>query len=231
MREEQENNYLGAVKVILSLGEEKMSEVVSQLLANDGFVAAIQRTISNSLQAKSTLDASVSKVLGILNVPTLSDIERVRSKINELENAMAQVADRLEELDPKIDALVDKANGVVVGADVDEMHVDALGIDVSRADDTSAETENNADTNTDTNDSIEAIEENAPVGYADFGTVDGMNPDENQSLHPHDFDQVAAAPAVVDTSASADVAADTPADAAPASENKTSGDKKSKRRK
>ena len=45
-----------AVKTILGLGEEKMGEVVNQLLANEAFVSAVQKAITGSIGAKRSVD-------------------------------------------------------------------------------------------------------------------------------------------------------------------------------
>jgi hypothetical protein len=91
-----------AVKTILGLGEEKMGEVVNQLLANEAFVSAMQKTIAGSLGAKRTMDKTLSTVLGMVNVPTLDDVDKIRDKMNELEEAMAEIGERLEKLNDKL---------------------------------------------------------------------------------------------------------------------------------
>ena len=93
-----------AVKTILGLGEEKMGEVVNQLLANEAFVSAVQKAITGSIGAKRGIDKGVSAVLGMINVPTLDDIDKIREKMNELEETIAQIGDRLEKLNGKLDA-------------------------------------------------------------------------------------------------------------------------------
>lgn len=92
----------GAVKTILGLGEEKMGEVVNQLLANEAFVSAMQKAIAGSLGAKRSMDKTLSTVLGMVNVPTLDDVDKIRDKMNELEEAMAEIGERLEKLNDKL---------------------------------------------------------------------------------------------------------------------------------
>lgn len=92
----------GAVKTILELGEEKMGEVVNQLLANEGFVSAMQKAIAGSLGAKRSVDKGVTTLLGMVNIPTLEDVDKIRDKMNELEEAMGEIGDRLEKLNDKL---------------------------------------------------------------------------------------------------------------------------------
>jgi hypothetical protein len=94
----------GAVKTILGLGEEKMGEVVSQLLKNESFVAAVQSAITGSLGAKRKVDKGVTTLLGLANVPTLEDVDKIRDKMNELEEAIAEIGERLKMLSDKLPA-------------------------------------------------------------------------------------------------------------------------------
>lgn len=97
----------GIVQQLLNLGEDRMGEVVNQLLANEAFVGALQNTISRSLAAKRSVDTTVGTVLGAVNVPTLEDIEEVRDKLVELEDVMVEVEDRLKRVVKRVEALGD----------------------------------------------------------------------------------------------------------------------------
>ena len=92
-----------AVKTILGLGEERMGEVVNQLLANEAFVGAVQRAITGSLGAKRSVDKGVSALLGMINIPTLDDLDKIRDKMNEVEQSLAEITDRLQGLNEKLE--------------------------------------------------------------------------------------------------------------------------------
>lgn len=92
----------GLVKGLLNLGEERMSEVVSQLLANERFVSAMQGAITQGLQAKRSVDKNVSRLLDAANVPTLEDVYQLREKLQELEDLLGDVLDRVQHLDERI---------------------------------------------------------------------------------------------------------------------------------
>lgn len=83
---------------ILSLGEERMGDLVTQLLKNDSFVDAMQRAITSSLAAKKSVDKGLVGIYSALNVPTLDDVEELRGKLNEVEDAMAQIEERTRAL-------------------------------------------------------------------------------------------------------------------------------------
>lgn len=93
-----------AVRTILGLSEEKMGEVVSQLLANEAFVGVVQQAISRSLEAKRGMDKGVATMLSLVNVPTLDDVEKIRGRLNEVEESMAEIAERIEGLTNQVRA-------------------------------------------------------------------------------------------------------------------------------
>ncbi len=93
-----------AVKTILSLGEEKMGEVVRQLLANEGFVSAMQSAVVGGLSAKRNLDKGLSGVLGLVNIPTVDDVDKVRNRLTEIEELVAELGKRLETVNEKLDS-------------------------------------------------------------------------------------------------------------------------------
>jgi hypothetical protein len=96
------DDHQSAVKTILSLGEEKMGEVVNQLLANEAFVGAVQRAISGSIVAKRSMDKGVNTLLGLVNVPTLEDVDKIKEKLDELEDTLAEIGAKVESLQEKL---------------------------------------------------------------------------------------------------------------------------------
>jgi len=93
-----------AVKTILSLGEEAMADVVKQLLAHDGFVTAMQKAVVGGISAKRNIDKGLSGVLGLVNIPTIDDVDKVRVRLIEVEELVAELTTRLEKINDKLDA-------------------------------------------------------------------------------------------------------------------------------
>ena len=91
-----------AVKTILGLGEEKMGEVVRQLLANEGFVTAMQKAVVGGLSAKRNIDKGITGVLGLVNIPTVEDVDKVRNRLTEIEELVAELATRLDKVNEKL---------------------------------------------------------------------------------------------------------------------------------
>jgi hypothetical protein len=93
-----------AVKTILSLGEEAMGDVVRQLLASEAFVTAMQKAVVGGISAKRNLDKGLTGVLGLVNIPTVEDVDKVRSRLTEIEELVGELTTRLEAVSEKIDA-------------------------------------------------------------------------------------------------------------------------------
>lgn len=92
----------GLARTILSLGEERMGELLNQLLANERFVQAMQTAVASSLNAKRSVDKGLTRVLTLVNVPTLEDVDELRDKLHELEDLLAEIHDRVRRLDERL---------------------------------------------------------------------------------------------------------------------------------
>ncbi len=92
-----------AVKTILSLGEDRMGEVVRQLLANEGFVSAMQKAVVGGIEAKRNVDKGLTTVLGLVNIPTVEDVDKARGRLAEVEELVAQLTARLEAISERLD--------------------------------------------------------------------------------------------------------------------------------
>ena len=93
-----EHQEAGLARAILDLGEERLGELLSQLMSNEHFVNAMQNALSSSLSAKRAVDKNVMRALSMINVPTLDDVEELREKLNALDDVMAQVYQRVQDL-------------------------------------------------------------------------------------------------------------------------------------
>ena len=92
-----------AVKTILNLGEERMGDVIRQLLANETFVKTMEQAVVGGIEAKRNIDKGVSSVLGLVNIPTIDDVDKVRARLNEVEELVALLTSRLEALSERLD--------------------------------------------------------------------------------------------------------------------------------
>ncbi|MET0405767.1 MAG: hypothetical protein ABW123_25325 [Cystobacter sp.] len=86
------------VKRIVETGEERVSKLTQQLLANEKFVATVQALVTRSLAAKGTLDTALRTALSAMNLPSTADVEQLRGKVDDLERLLTSV-------EAKVDAL------------------------------------------------------------------------------------------------------------------------------
>ncbi|MFZ9888496.1 MAG: hypothetical protein ACO3JL_13440 [Myxococcota bacterium] len=87
------------VKSLLNLGEERLSEVLGQLLANERFMRAMQGAVTQGLEAKRNVDRSVTWLLDLAHVPTLEEVQQLRERLQEVEDMLANILDRVQQLD------------------------------------------------------------------------------------------------------------------------------------
>lgn len=80
------------VAPLLKLGEEKLTQLLTQLLSNEAFVTALQGAIQKGLKAKGSLDKGLISILGAFNVPTVEDVQIMQDKLADLEEAVADLS-------------------------------------------------------------------------------------------------------------------------------------------
>jgi len=88
------------MKKLVETGEERIGKLAQQLLSNEKFVTTVQTLVSRSLAAKGTLDKSLRSALSAMNLPSTSDLEQLRGKVEDLESLLSSI-------EGKVDTLVD----------------------------------------------------------------------------------------------------------------------------
>jgi hypothetical protein len=88
-------------KKMIATGEERMSKLASQLLSNETFMNALQKTVSAALEAKGTVEKGVQTALGAMNIPTAGDVKKLEGKIEELEKVFEGLSAKIAELQKK----------------------------------------------------------------------------------------------------------------------------------
>ncbi len=86
------------VKRMFEIGEEQISRITQQLLANEKFVAAMQTVVANTLKAKGMLDKNIRMALSVMNLPTVEDVEGLKSKLDDLEETIRRLEQTVEKL-------------------------------------------------------------------------------------------------------------------------------------
>jgi peptidoglycan hydrolase CwlO-like protein len=89
------------LKKVLATGEEQVGKLASQILSNDTFMAALQKTVNAAIEAKAMALRNMQTALQTLNVPTASDVKKLEGKIEELERVFEGLSAKITELQKK----------------------------------------------------------------------------------------------------------------------------------
>jgi hypothetical protein len=88
-------------KKMIETGEERMSKLASQILGNERFMGALQKTVSAAMDAKNTATMAAHTALGAMNIPTTGDVKKLEGKIDELEKVFEGLSAKIAELQKK----------------------------------------------------------------------------------------------------------------------------------
>jgi uncharacterized Ntn-hydrolase superfamily protein len=89
------------LKRMIATGEERMSKLASQLLQNEKFMGALQKTMSAALDVKATAERAAHSALSAMNIPTSGDVKKLEGKIDELEKVFEGLSAKIAELQKK----------------------------------------------------------------------------------------------------------------------------------
>ena len=89
------------LKKMIATGEEQVGKLASQLLSNEAFMAALQKTVNAAIEAKGIAMRNVQIALAGLNVPTAEDVKKLEGKIEDLERVFETLSIRITELAKK----------------------------------------------------------------------------------------------------------------------------------
>ncbi len=85
-------------KKMFELGEEQVGKLAQQLLSNEKFVNAMQTIVGNTLKAKGMMDKNLRVALSAMNLPSVSDVEALRKKLDELEETIQRLEESVSKL-------------------------------------------------------------------------------------------------------------------------------------
>src|SRR5438128_10660783 len=88
-------------KKMIATGEERMSKIASQLLSNEKFMNALQKTVTAAMEARGTVERAAQTALSAMNIPTTGDVKKLEGKIEELEKVFEGLSAKIAELQQK----------------------------------------------------------------------------------------------------------------------------------
>ena len=63
----------------------------------------MQKAVVGGIEAKRNIDRGLTSVLGLVNIPTVEDIDKARGRLAEVEELVGQLTARLEALSDRLD--------------------------------------------------------------------------------------------------------------------------------
>ncbi|MGI5862523.1 MAG: hypothetical protein ACOX6T_10775 [Myxococcales bacterium] len=86
------------VKRMLEMGEEQVGKLTQQLLSSEKFVSAVQTIVNNTLKAKGLLDKNIRLALSAMNLPSVADVENLKTKLEDLDQTIRRLEEGLNRL-------------------------------------------------------------------------------------------------------------------------------------
>jgi polyhydroxyalkanoate synthesis regulator phasin len=85
------------VKKALAAGEEQAGRVVAKVLSSEAVASGLQGLLTAASTARATLDAGVQTALRAANLPSATEVQALKQKIDELEALLDDLSARLDE--------------------------------------------------------------------------------------------------------------------------------------
>lgn len=89
------------VRKIMGLGEERVAELMEELLSNEAVSAAVGKAMTRTQKYKAMLDKNVAMALSLVNQPTRDDFDKLRKQVRNLQR---ELEDLREQIDPVLKA-------------------------------------------------------------------------------------------------------------------------------
>ena len=86
------------VKKFINMGEERMAEVMDQLMSNDKVSAVLAKAMARTQTLKASLDKNVSLAFTLLNQPTREDFDKLRKKLRNMEREFEDLTAKVDDV-------------------------------------------------------------------------------------------------------------------------------------
>ncbi|MCL2626757.1 MAG: phasin family protein [Cystobacterineae bacterium] len=83
-------------KIFLEAGEQQITRLAGQLMANEAFMSRLQGTLTKAMDAKLVWDNQMRAALARLGVPSQEELEGLRNEVNELRSELQRLRQQAE---------------------------------------------------------------------------------------------------------------------------------------
>ncbi|MCG3173293.1 MAG: hypothetical protein GMKNLPBB_01471 [Myxococcota bacterium] len=87
---------------LLAAGESALTQLTSRLLNNEAFIKGMQEAVASALESKGRWDRRMQFALSQFNITTAEDLRRVRDKLDDLEEAVDALAEKVDLLSRRL---------------------------------------------------------------------------------------------------------------------------------
>ncbi len=79
-------------------GEEQVSRLAKEATTHPSFASAIEKTLRSALETKGKVDQNINHVLGLLNLPSKADYNKLLAKIETLQGSIVNLNIKFDRL-------------------------------------------------------------------------------------------------------------------------------------
>ncbi len=83
---------------VVEMGEQRLMQFAEELLANPRMAEAFSSALQSAARTKGQVDRNMQVLLGLLNVPSKADYNRLLSKIESLQGSLVNLNIKLDRL-------------------------------------------------------------------------------------------------------------------------------------
>lgn len=86
------------MKRLYEMGEEALGRLAADLLSNPTFADAFSRALQGAFATKGRVDKNIQTVLGLLNLPSRADLNRLVTKLETIQGSLVNLNIKVDRL-------------------------------------------------------------------------------------------------------------------------------------
>lgn len=83
---------------LYEVGEENLARMTEECLSNPVFSEAMRKTLRNAAETKGKVDKNIAVLLGLLNLPSKADYDRLLAKVETVQGSLVNLNIKLDRL-------------------------------------------------------------------------------------------------------------------------------------
>ncbi|MGE0679343.1 MAG: hypothetical protein AB7P69_00315 [Candidatus Binatia bacterium] len=94
MRKEEKSLF----EKLYEASEEQASRFAKEVISHPSFSSVMEKTLRNAMEAKGKIDKNVDQLLGLLNIPSKSDYNKLLAKVEALQGSLVNLNIKIDRL-------------------------------------------------------------------------------------------------------------------------------------